>query len=125
MMCREEISKRGGTVVSVYKDAAQFGWSLDREDFSRLRSDAEQGRFDAIMMWKFDRLARDHTQVTIIKALLRHEYKVKLYCVEGFSEDDDSSPYTAMMEQMLAVFAAFYSKNSQHRNQPSKPPPSR
>ncbi|MBK8025771.1 MAG: recombinase family protein [Chloroflexi bacterium] len=27
------------------------------------------------------------------------------------SEDDDDSPYTAMMEQMLAVFAAFYSKN--------------
>lgn len=111
MMCREEIAQRGGIVVGVYRDAARFGWSLDREDFTRLRADAERERFDAIMMWKFDRLARDHTQVTMIKALLRHEYNVKLYCVEGFSEDDDNSPYTAMMEQMLAVFSAFYSKN--------------
>jgi len=47
----------------------------------------------------------------MIKMLLRHEYNLKLYCVEGFSEDDDDSPYTAMMEQMLAVFSAFYSKN--------------
>ncbi len=111
MMCREEITRRGGHVVRVYKDAAKFGWSLDREDFKRMRSDAEHGQFEAIMMWKFDRLARDHSQVTIIKALLRHEYKIRLFCVEGFSEDDDSGPYTAMMEQMLAVFSAFYSKN--------------
>ena len=47
----------------------------------------------------------------MIKMLLRHEYGLKLYCVEGFSEDEDDSPYTAMMEQMLAVFSAFYSKN--------------
>src|SRR5664279_3301593 len=111
MMCRDEITRRGGVVVDVYKDAAKFGWSLDREDFIRLRTDAERGRFDAIMMWKFDRLARDHTQVTMIKALLRHEYNIRLHCVEGFSEDDDSGPYTAMMEQLLAVFSAFYSKN--------------
>jgi DNA invertase Pin-like site-specific DNA recombinase len=111
MMCRTEIARRGGVVIDVYKDAARFGWSLDREEFTRLRSDAERGRFEAVMMWKFDRLARDHTQVTIIKTLLRQEYRVRLHCVEGFSEDDDDSAYTAMMEQMLAVFSAFYSKN--------------
>lgn len=111
MMCRTTIAKRGGTVVAVYKDAARVGWSLDREDFNRLRSDAEKGQFDAIMMWKFDRLARDQMQAAIIKALLRHEYKIRLYCVEGFSEDDDGSFHPAMMEQMLAVFSAFYSQN--------------
>ena len=63
------------------------------------------------MFWKFDRLARDHDHTVMIKMLLRHEYGLKLYCVEGFSEDDDNSPYTAMMEQMIAVFSAFYSMN--------------
>ena len=58
---------------------------------------------------QFDRLARNHDHAVMIKMLLRHEYNLKLFCVEGFSEDD--SPYTAMMEQMLAVFSAFYSKN--------------
>jgi site-specific DNA recombinase len=111
MMCRRAIAERGGVVTKVYADAAKYGWSLDREQFNQMRAEAGKGRFDAIMMWKFDRLARDLTQSTMIKALLRHEYGVKLYCVEGFSEDEDNSPYTALMEQMLAVFSAFYSKN--------------
>ena len=111
LMCREEIARRGGIVTGVYKDAAKFGWSLEREGFIEMRDDAAHEQFDAVMMWKFDRLARDHTQVTAIKALFRIEYGVRLFCVEGFSEDDDDSPYSAMMEQMLAVFSAFYSKN--------------
>ena len=35
------------------------------------------------------------------------KYGLKLFCVEGFSEDENDSPYSAMMEQMLAVFSAF------------------
>lgn len=110
-MCQAEVKRRNGVVVSVYQDAAQMGWSLDREGFSQLRADAEQQLFDAIIMWKFDRLARGYIEVTMLKALFRHEYGVKLYCVEGFSEDDDNSPHSAMMERMLAVFSDFYSKN--------------
>ncbi len=109
--CRLAIADRGGVVVAVYSDSARSGWSLEREGFNDLRIDAERGRFDAVMFWKFDRLARNHDHAVMIKMLLRHEYGLKLYCVEGFSEDDDDSPYSAMMEQMLAVFSAFYSKN--------------
>ena len=110
-LCREEIAKRGGAVVAVYSDGAKSGWSLEREGFIELRRHAEHGKFEAIMFWKFDRLARNHDHTVMIKMLLRHEYHLKLYCVEGFSEDDDDSPYTAMMEQLLAVISAFYSKN--------------
>lgn len=110
-MCREEISKRGGAVVTVYTDGAKSGWSLERDGFIEMRKAAERGKFDAIMFWKFDRLARNHEHTVMIKMLLRHEYGLKLYCVEGFSEDDDDSPYTAMMEQLLGVISAFYSKN--------------
>lgn len=109
--CRKAIAQRNGVVVSVYSDGAKSGWSLEREGFNNLRHAAERGRFDAVMFWKFDRLARNHDHAVMIKILLRTEYGLKLYCVEGFSEDEDDSPYTAMMEQMLAVFSAFYSKN--------------
>ena len=109
--CREAIAKRGGVVVGVIQDSAKTGWSLDREGFIELRTSAEHGKFDAVMFWKFDRLARNHEHAVMIKMLLRHEYGLKLYCVEGFSEDENDSPYSAMMEQMLAVFSAFYSKN--------------
>ena len=109
--CRQAIVERGGVVVAVYKDGAKDGWSLDRDGFQEMRAAASRGKFDAVMMWKFDRLAREHNQAVMVKMLLRREYGLKLYCVEGFSEDDDDSPYAALMEQMLAVFAAFYSRN--------------
>jgi len=110
-VCREMVAERGGVVVGVYKDGARNGWSLDREGFQQMRSAAEHGKFEAVVMWKFDRLARDHDHTVMIKMLLRREYGLKLYCVEGFSEDDDDGPYGAMMEQMLAVWSAFYSRN--------------
>ena len=72
---------------------------------------AKKGKIDAIMFWKFERLARDNNHAVMIKMLLRRQYKLKLFCVEGFSEDADGSPYTALMEQLLAIVAAFYSKN--------------
>jgi site-specific DNA recombinase len=109
--CRRAIAERNGVVVDVFSDGAKTGWSLERDGFIQLRQAAERRKFDAIMFWKFDRLARNHNHAVMIKMLLRHEYGLKLYCVEGFSEDEDDSPYTAMMEQMLAVFSAFYSKN--------------
>ncbi len=110
-VCREAIGARGGVVVGVFKDGAEHGWSLDREGFKRMQSAAEKGKFDALMVWKFDRLARDFEQSVIVKAFLRHEYKLKLHCVEGVSQDDDDSFYGAMIEQMLAVQAAMFSRN--------------
>ena len=109
--CREEIARRGWRVAGVYTDSAKSGWSLDRDGFQEMRAAAEKGKFDAVMFWKFDRLARDHNHTVMIKALLRHQCGLKLYCVEGVSEDDDDSPYNALVEQMIAVFAAFYSRN--------------
>ena len=109
--CRQAIGDRGGVIVAAYSDGAKSGWSLERDGFNELRHAAEHGKFDAVMFWKFDRLARNHDHAVMIKMLLRHEYGLKLYCVEGFSEDENDSPYSAMMEQMLAVFSAFYSRN--------------
>jgi site-specific DNA recombinase len=109
--CRQAVAERGGRVAEVFRDGAKNGWSLTRDGFMQLRRAASEGKFDAVMLWKFDRLARDPDHAIIIKMLLRHEYGLKLFCVEGFSEDEGDSAYGAIMEQMLAVFAAFYSRN--------------
>jgi DNA invertase Pin-like site-specific DNA recombinase len=109
--CRRAVAEMGGVIIKVYKDGVMNGWSLERPGLDELRRDASKGKLDALMMWKFDRLMRDHDQNVVLKLLLRREYGLKLFCVEGFSEDEDDSPYAAMMEQMLAIFAAFYSKN--------------
>ncbi len=110
-VCREAVGKRGGVIVGVYKDGAEHGWSLERNGFKRMQKAAEKDKIDALMVWKFDRLARDFEQSVIVKAFLRHEYGLKLHCVEGVSQDDDDSFYGALVEQMLAVQAAMFSRN--------------
>lgn len=108
--CKEEIGKRGGVVVDTFVDEAKSGWSLDRPGFEDFKLAASRGKFDAAMFWKFDRLARDSQHATVIKMLLRRDYGITLHCVEGFSEDDDS-PMGAMMEEIIGVVSAYYSRN--------------
>ena len=85
MRCRQAIAERGGAVVAVFTDSARSGWSLDRDGFKEMQAASQRGRFDAVMFWKFDRLARNHDHAVMIKMLLRHEYGLKLYCVEGLA----------------------------------------
>jgi DNA invertase Pin-like site-specific DNA recombinase len=110
VFCREAVTERGGTVVRVFRDYAQSGWTLERAGFMALREAAQRGEFDALMLWKFDRLARSHEHSIIIRTLLRNEYGVKIYCVEGVSQDDTDSPFAAFVEEVFAIFAAFYSQ---------------
>lgn len=108
--CREEIAKRNGRVVAVHSDAAISGWSADRPGLQEMIKNASKNKYDAIMLWKFDRLARDNQQVMIIKSMLR-SYGVNLYCVEGASEDDAEGMNSWLMEQTFALFAAMFSKS--------------
>ena len=62
--CRRAIAERNGVVVSVFSDGAKNGWSLERDGFMQLRQAAERGKFDAVMFWKFDRLARNHNMLS-------------------------------------------------------------
>lgn len=78
--CRQAIVDMSGKVVSVFSDSARNGWSLERDGFRHLCRAAEHGKFDAVMFWKFDRLARHHDQTVMIKMLLRKEYGLKLGC---------------------------------------------
>jgi len=68
-VCRQKVATNGGRIVAVYTDTAKTGWSLERPGFMDMCRDAECGKFDAVIMWKFDRLARDPNQSVMIKML--------------------------------------------------------
>ena len=87
-----------------------------------MRADAERGKFQAIMFWKFDRLARSHEHAVMIKMLLRQEYELKLYCVEGFSEDDDRLARHGDDGTDAGRLFCILLAQSQHRNQAWKAP---
>ena len=55
---REYCERRGWTAVGEYVDVGISGTKEKRPELDRLMSDAHRRRFDAVVVWKFDRFAR-------------------------------------------------------------------
>ena len=55
---REYCQRRGWELVGEYVDAGISGAKDSRPELNRLNADAKRRRFDAVVVWKFDRFAR-------------------------------------------------------------------
>lgn len=99
----------GGIVSQVYSDE-HTGRTADRPAFKRLRRDARQRKFDAVIVHKFDRFARNRTDALAIKSLLRHDYGIKVFSVSEPSEDSDGA-MGALIEGIMESVADWYSQN--------------
>ena len=55
---REYAERRGWTVAGEYVDVGISGTKETRPELDRLMADAHRRRFDAVVVWKFDRFAR-------------------------------------------------------------------
>jgi hypothetical protein len=55
---REYAERRGWTVAGEYVDVGISGTKEKRPELDRLMTDAHRRRFDAVVVWKFDRFAR-------------------------------------------------------------------
>ncbi len=101
---------QGGLLVKIYKDEAHSGRTIERPDFIQMRKDARKGKFDALVVHKFDRFSRNRTDALAIKSLLRYDYGVKVFSVTEPSEDSDG-PLGALIEGIMESVADWYSKN--------------
>src|SRR5579872_6414314 len=55
---REYCARRGWTLTDEYVDAGISGTKEKRPELDRLLTDAHQRKFDAVVVWRFDRFAR-------------------------------------------------------------------
>ena len=100
----------GGILVKVYTDEGKSGRTADRPAFKEMRKDARHKKFDAIIVHKFDRFARNRTDALAVKSLLRHDYGIKVFSVSEPSEDSDG-PMGALIEGIMESVADWYSQN--------------
>jgi DNA invertase Pin-like site-specific DNA recombinase len=84
---REYAERCGWTVASEYVDIGISGTKETRPQLDRLVADAHRGRFDAVVVWKFDRCARS------VSHLLRVLEIFKAHGIEfvSFSEQLDTT----------------------------------
>jgi DNA invertase Pin-like site-specific DNA recombinase len=99
---REYCERRGWTVADEYVDVGISGTKEKRPELDRLMSDAHRRRFDAVVVWKFDRFARS------VSHLLRALESFKAQGIEfvSFSEQmDTSTPAGKMVFTVLGAVA--------------------
>ena len=94
-------------IVEIYVDEALTGKTDRRPDFQRMVMDAKDGRFDFVIVYKFDRFARNRTDSAIYKAQLK-KYGVK---VLSAMEKITDGPEGILLESLLEGMAEFYSAN--------------
>ncbi len=105
--CREFADRNDITIVGVYADHAMTGRNDHRPDFLRMIADSESGKFEAVIVWKLDRFARNRYDSAIYKAKLKKN-GVKIISAK---ENITDSPEGIILEAMLEGMAEYYSAN--------------
>jgi DNA invertase Pin-like site-specific DNA recombinase len=99
---REYAERRGWSVFAEYVDIGISGTKETRPELDRLMADAHRRRFDAVVVWKFDRFARS------VSHLLRALETFRAQGIEfvSFSEQlDTSTPSGKMVFTVLGAVA--------------------
>ena len=95
---REYAERRGWRIFAEYVDIGISGTKEKRPELDRLMADAHHRRFDAVVVWKFDRFARS------VSHLLRALETFRAQGIEfvSFSEQlDTSTPAGKMVFTVL------------------------
>jgi site-specific DNA recombinase len=90
-------------ITGIYKDEGWSGGVMARPELDRMRDDARNGLFEAVLINDVDRLARDVTHLGVIKRdLEKHTVRVIFRKLPS-----DTSPASNLMVNILGSFAEF------------------
>jgi DNA invertase Pin-like site-specific DNA recombinase len=106
---RRYASERGWEVVAEYVDEAESARTANRPKFKEMIAAARRKSkpFDAILVWKLSRFARNREDSIIYKSLLR-KHGVQVISI---NEPVDDSAAGKLLEGMIEVIDEFYSTN--------------
>ena len=96
----------GLTIIHEYCDRAMTGRNDNREQFQLMLSDAGKHAFDALIVWKTDRIGRNKEEIALNKYHLKKN-GVKIYYV---AEAIPDTPEGIILEAVIEGMAAYYSE---------------
>ena len=104
--CRAFAAKNGIDILDIYADRHISGKSVDRRlEFQRMIRDAQDHKFDVVLVWKVDRFGRDRQDIAINKARLKRAGVKLMYAEESVPE----GPEGIILESVLEGIAEYYS----------------
>jgi DNA invertase Pin-like site-specific DNA recombinase len=99
---REYADRRGWTIAGEYVDIGISGTKEKRQELDRLMADAHRRRFDAVLVWKFDRFARSVSH--LLRALETFQ-ALGVHFVSLSESLDTSTPAGKMVFTVLGAVA--------------------
>ncbi|WP_084295298.1 recombinase family protein [Caldanaerobius polysaccharolyticus] len=104
---KEYADRNNIEIIKIYADEAKTATTDDRPQFLQMVKDSELGLFQAVIVHKLDRFARNRYDSAFYKRQLKKN-GVKLISV---LEPLDDSPESIILESVLEGMAEYYSKN--------------
>ena len=92
-------------IIGQYIDRAQSGTSDNRPEFQRMIADSASGRFEAVLVYKLDRFARNRYDSAIYKKRLRENGVRVISSTEAITD----TPEGIIMEGLLEAMDEYYS----------------
>src|SRR6201997_1808233 len=99
---REYCERRGWQIVGEYVDAGISGAKDSRPELNKLMAEAHRRRFDAVVVWKFDRFARS---VSHLLRALENFNALGVGFVSLSEQIDTSTPTGKMVFTVLGAVA--------------------
>ena len=103
--CKDYAERNGITIVGTYIDRAYSAKTDDRPEFQRMVQDSAGKIFDAVLVWKLDRFARNRYDAIYYKRQLEKNSVHLVSVMEPIS----SGPEGIMIESLLIGMAEYYS----------------
>ena len=103
--CKDYAERNGITIVGTYIDRAYSAKTDDRPEFQRMVQDSAKKIFDAVLVWKLDRFARNRYDAVFYKRQLEKNNVHLISVMEPISD----GPEGIMVESLLIGMAEYYS----------------
>ncbi len=100
---RDYCKRVGWEIFQEYVDY-ESGSNTEREMFKLMLQDARLKRFDVLLVWKLDRLARSLRQLVETLDILR-SYNIEFKCIT--QDIDTTTPHGKLLFHIIAAFAEF------------------
>ena len=105
--CMEYARRNNFFIIDQYIDRAQSGRTDQRTSFQKMINDSAKGRFEAVIVWKIDRFARNRYDAATYRYKLKKNGVTVISAVEHIPE----GPEGIILESVMEGYAEYYSAN--------------
>ena len=107
--CMKYIDDNNMIFIKAYVDEAVSGKSTDnRNSFFEMINDVKRGEYDAVVVYKYSRFARNLVEATLYRQQIE---KAGAQLISAMERIDDSTPEGRMMRNIIMVMDEYYSDN--------------